>query len=206
MTVKELNVDDTFRVAGEPHVWRKVSLNAAMQIDADGKVLRSAASATVASFKGKEIEVVERTADIRRAGDVLVLRGGEVELTFLKPWRIHRCTPGDPLTEFALFAQTFTESRAAAPTAETALPFSLTVGCQHLNRPPQSEILAYNGRLYARATKKEVLGKAAKGGYKLIRNIDGAKRVIIMGLLVLPGEFALHDLIMEHFGPDTVPR
>ena len=73
-------------------------------------------------------------------------------------------------------------------------------------RPSGSEIVAYNGRVYGRATKKEVLGKAAMGGYKLVRNIDGAKRMIIAGLLTIPSEFALYDIIMEHFGPDTVPR
>ena len=95
---------------------------------------------------------------------------------------------------------------ADAPTAETALLFGISVGSNHLGRPPGSDVIAYNGRVYGRATKKEVFGKSAHGGYKVVRNIDGAKRMIIAGLLGLPSEFALYDIIMEHFGPDTVPR
>jgi hypothetical protein len=67
-----------------------------------------------------------------------------------------------------------------------------------------SELFAYGGRVYARATNKEVLGKAQIGGYKRMRTIDGAKRLVIVGLLTVPSEFALHDIMMEHFGPDTV--
>jgi hypothetical protein len=67
-------------------------------------------------------------------------------------------------------------------------------------------VFAYGGRLYARATKREVLGESKKGGYKRILMIDGAKRVVIAGLLTLPSEFALYDIIMEYFGPDTVKR
>ena len=58
----------------------------------------------------------------------------------------------------------------------------------------------------ARATKKEVLGQSAMGGYKIVRKIDGARRIIIAGVLAIPDEFALYDIIIEHFGPGTAPR
>ena len=62
-------------------------------------------------------------------------------------------------------------------------------------------IFAYEGRVYARATKAEVLGQARKGGYKRVKVLDGAARLIIAGQLTLPEEGALHDLIQDHFGP-----
>ena len=43
-------------------------------------------------------------------------------------------------------------------------------------------------------------------GYNRVQKIDGVRRMIIMGILVIPNEFALYDIIQEHFGPDAVPR
>jgi hypothetical protein len=205
MTVEELNVGDVFRVVGEKDLWRKANQREARQAEPPPGT-RVCQWANLSTFRKKEIEVVERAPEIHRSKNTLVLRGGEVTLDFIGAWRVHRCTPGDPLTEVALVTDTFMTSTADRPTEQTALAFRVGAGHQHLGRPSGSELFAFGGRLYARATKKDVSGPRGKGGYKTIRVIDGARRVVIFGLLVLPGEFALYDIIMEHFGPDTVPR
>jgi hypothetical protein len=92
------------------------------------------------------------------------------------------------------------------PTDDTALAFAVGTGAKHLGRAKGSDVLAYKGRVYARATNRDVLGRATAGSYKRLKKIDGAKRLIIVGLLTIPNEFALYDIIMEHFGPDTVPH
>ena len=200
MTVKELNIGDVFRVAGEEQLWRKVGTHRAHAIP-DHWAMRP-----LDRFRGAEIELVERAeaADIRRVADTLVLKGGEVTLGYLGAWRVHRCTPGDPLTEFVLTGGAFFSSWTARPAEDTALAFSVLTGAKHLNRPRGSDVFAYRGRVYARATTREAGGGKKTGGYRLVRLIDGHKRMIIAGLLTLPGEFALYDIIMEHFGPDTV--
>jgi hypothetical protein len=211
-----------FRVVGEEQLWRKVGPREARRLDARantlrtrGYVYRAPTEVGVSEFDGKGIEVVERAAEIHRAENTLVLRGGEVTLEYMGAWRIHRCTPGDPLTEIVLAAGTFSDSLEKTPTDETALAFMVGVGAKELDRPRGSELLAYGGRVYARATKAEVLAhnppatpvrRVSAGGYKRVRVIDGAKRVVIAGLLTVPGEPALYDIMMEHFGSDTVPR
>ena len=206
MTVKELNIGDVFRVVGGETRWRKVSPNLAQRLGDLTGVAWWERKPDLKTFRGKVIEVVERAGEICRVENILILRGGEVVLQFQQHLRIHRCTPGDPLTEFVLSGSSFAASKAPQPTAETALLFGITVGSAHLGRPGGTDVIAYNGRVYGRATKKEVLGKSAYGGYKLVRSVDGARRMIIVGLLTIPGEPALYDIIMETFGPDTVPR
>ena len=214
MTVKELNIGDVFRVAGQKRLWRKTSQHEARLLDEKAGSLQAPGLATftapetstLAAFGGKKIEVVERAGEICRAENTLILRGGEVTLEHIGAWRIHRYTPGDPFTEFVLASYCFSTSRAKVPTDETALAFSVRAGAKELGRPKGSELFAYAGRVYARATNKEFLGRAKPGGYSLRRSIDGAPRLIIAGTLTIPGEFALYDIIMEHFGPDTVPR
>jgi hypothetical protein len=203
MTVKELNVGDVFRVVGQTQLWRKWPTEAHRLGDTTG-LYRSEREVKLSAFRGKEVEVVERVSEICRVENRLILRGGEVVLSAQAPVRVHRCTPGDPTTEFVLSGSSFYASAVERPTAESALLFGIVFGSNHLNRPPGTDVIAYNGRVYGRATKKEVLGKSAYGGYKLVRNIDGAKRMIVAGLLTMPSEFALYDIIMEHFGPDTV--
>ncbi len=204
MTVRDLNIGDVFQMAGGSHkqLWRKVSQTHARRVGA--RLLSERRN--LRTFGDREIDVTERAAEISRAENVLLLKGGEVTLTYHGPWRVHRCTPGDPLTEFVLSGGSFHASRAARPAEDTALAFSVATGGKHLNRPQGSDIFAYQGRVYARATNKEASSKKKTGGYRLVRNIDGVKRIVIAGLLVLPGESALYDIIMEHFGPDAAPR
>jgi hypothetical protein len=211
MTVRELNIGDVFQVVGEPGLWRKVSGNEARSLDsnsvalrAPGRVFAKPEVAGCAAFNGKEIEVVERAGEICRAENTLILRGGEVRLEYIGAWEIHSHTPGDPFTQFVLAGHCFSDSRAEAPTDETALAFSVRIGAKQFGRPRGTEVFAYRGRVYARATNREFLGKAKPGGYYLLRSIDGRRRLVIAGMLTIPGEFALHDIIMEHFGPDTV--
>lgn len=206
MTVKELNIGDVFRVGGEAQLWRKTSPRVARRVGPTFEIEWQYRDIQLKTIRDARIEVVDRAGEICRAEHLLILRGGEVVLEHHGALRVHRCTPGDPLTEFVLAGSAFFSSHADAPTAETALLFGITVGSRHLGRPSGSDVIAYNGRVYGRATKKDVLGKSAMGGYKVVRTIDGAKRMIIAGLLGLPSEFALYDIIMEHFGPDTVPR
>jgi hypothetical protein len=205
MTVKELNVGDVFRVVGETQRWRKATPRDATMVRQPRGFLGVPVK-PLGTFRDKEIEVLARAAEIYRDRNTLVLRGGEVILEFQHPVRVHRCTPGDPHTELILSGSSFSTSTAKQPTAETALLFSVTFGGNHLNRPSGSDLIAYNGRVYGRATKKEVLGESKMGGYRLLRNVDGAKRLVIIGLLTVPSELALYDIIMEHFGPDTVPQ
>lgn len=206
MTVKELNIGDVFRVVGEEQLWRKKSLSAARRLgDLTGLGYRDR-ERDLRDFSDKKIEVVERAGEICRAENTLILRGGEVVLEYLHPLLVHQCTQGDPLTEFVLSGATFTASVVERPTVETVLRFSIARGSNHLNRPAGSDVLAFKGRVYGRATKKEVLGKAAYGGHHFGRVVDGVKRIVIAGLLTIPSEFALYDIMMEHFGSDTVPR
>ena len=212
MTVKELNVGDVFRVIGTDELWRKVSQHEVRRV-ATAPALRAPGTAFnrlvvtgFAAFNGKEIEVTERAGEIGRAENTLILRGGEITLEYIGAWQVHSHSPGDPFTEFVLAAHSFYDTRAEVPTDETALAFSVRVGAKHFGRAKGSEVFAYRGRVYARATNREYLGKAKAGGYRLIRSIDGRRRMIIVGMLTVPSEFALYDIMMEHFGPDTAPR
>ena len=203
MTVRELNIGDVFRVVGETVLWRKANQREAHQT---GPPVHTPlpTRAEFGFFRGKEIEIVERAGEICRTGDTLVLRGGEVTLEYHGAWPVYRCTPGDPFTEFALTTRMLWPTDT--PTEDTALAFAVGTGAKHLGRAKGSDILAYKGRVYARATNRDVLGKATAGSYKRLKKIDGAKRLVIVGILTIPNEFALYDIIMEHFGPDTVPR
>lgn len=204
MTVRELNIGDTFRVVGESVVWRKKSPSLARRLSDVTGVNYWNREHNLKVFSGKEIEVVERAGEICRAESTLILRGGEVTLEYHGAWPIYRFTPGDPFTEFALTSRML--SPADAPTEDTALAFAVGAGAKHLGRAKGSDVLAYKGRVYARATNRDVLGKATTGSYKRLRKIDGENRLIIVGMLTIPNEFSLYDIIMEHFGPDTVPR
>lgn len=211
MTVKELNIGDVFRVVGETKLWRKSSQNEARRCRpktanprAQEPWYKTPGVAPLSAFSGKKIVVVESAGEICRSANALILRGGEVTLDYIGAWLIHSYTPGDPLTEFVLPNAWF--SCEDVPTEETALAFKVGIGSKHLGRASGTEIFAYKGRVYARATNKDVLGRAAHGGYRRLRKVDGAKRLVIAGLLTIPSEFALYDIIMELFGPDTVPR
>ena len=200
MTVKELNVGDVFRVAGEPELWRKQTLTQAYRVQPEAPYWGR--HRPLAQFKGKAIEVVERadTAPVRRMGNTLVLRDGEVLLQFLAAVAVYRFLPGEAFTEFVLTGSSFSASHAEAGASDAALLFSITAGSKHLNRPGNSDLIAHRGRLYGRATKKEVLGESKAGGYKRVTKIDGAARLTIAGVLTLPEEPALYDIIQEPFG------
>jgi hypothetical protein len=204
MTLGKLNIGDTFRVMGGKQQWFKVSRTEAAKVGKNGQPGNSRCK--LSDFRGKEIELVQEAAEICRLGNLLVLRGGEVTLEYRYPLLVHRCTPGDPLTEIVFAGQSFPASRVKHPTPQTALMFVVRSGTKHLNRGTGSELFAYDGRVYIRATFEEVTGKAKPYGYQRGLVIDGARRVVIMGLLSLPSEFALYDIMMEHFGPDTVPQ
>jgi hypothetical protein len=197
MTVKELKIGDVFRVVGKPDLWRKET-----QRDAYPVTKKARRGKWLSMFSKKELELVERaeTSEIRRVGNTLVLRNGEVLLKFEGAWAIFRCTPGEKFTEFVLASSNFMTSDTKQPTTETALGFTIIGGNRHLERPISSMIFAYKGRVYARATKEEATGKSGKGGYKKVLVIEKKSRLIIAGLLTLPGEAALYDIIQEHFG------
>jgi hypothetical protein len=210
VTVKELNIGDVFRVVGFDGHFRKITANVVERFRRpnDTTVGWFYQQYNLYYFKGKEIEVVERAdaSDIRRFENTLILKGSEVTLKYAGPWQIYRCTPGEAFTEFVLTGSSFGASTSRSLNEASAIAFSITLGSKHLGRPGGSDVFAYKGRVYGRATKKEVLGKSAMGGYKLVRNIDGAKRMVIAGVLTIPDEFALYDIIMEHFGPDSLPQ
>lgn len=199
MTVRELNIGDIFRVVGEEQLYRKWSSDRCRRA---GTMHFDHA---LSSFRGKEIEIVERAGEICRVEDTLILRGGEVALEYHGALLVHHCTPGEPFTEIAFSGESHPASRVQRPTEQTALMFSVGAGIKHLGRGKGSELYAYGGRIYVRATHKEVTGQHKSYGYKRVLKIDGARRMIVMGRPVIPNEFALYD-IMGHFGPDTVPR
>ncbi|MBY0456445.1 MAG: hypothetical protein K2V38_03850 [Gemmataceae bacterium] len=207
MTARELNIGDIFRVVGDKRLWRKDSATAAKP---SGRPFVRATD--LSAFTGKQIVVVDRadTSAIRRSENTLILRDGEVTLRHTGLWVVHSHTPGDPLTEVTLVADTFGASRVKVPTENTAIGFAVGTGAKEFGRPKGSEVFAYKGRVYARATNAEVAAvkgttaRASTGGYKRLRTIDGKPRLIFAGLLNIPGEFALYDIIQEHFGPDTV--
>lgn len=199
MTVKELNVGDVFRAAGEPVLWRKESHRQAYRVQPETP--RWGRYRPLTQFKGEEVEVVERadTAPVRRMGNTLVLRDGEVLLQFTTAVAVYRVIPGEAFTEFVLTGSSFHASGVRAATDNVALLFSITAGSKHLNRPGNSDLIAHRGRLYGRATKKEVLGESKAGGYHRVTKIDGVPRKTIAGVLTIPDEPALYDIIQEHF-------
>lgn len=210
MTVKELNIGDVFRVVGQAVLYRKITANAVERFrrPTDTEIGWFYQQYNLNDFRRKEIEVVERAdaSEIRRFEDTLILKGGEVTLRYTGAWQIHRCTPGKAFTEFVLTGSALHSSDPDTLNEDSAISFSITLGSKQLGRPGGSDVFAYKGRVYGRATKKEVLGESARGGYKLVRKIDGEKRMIIAGVLAIPNEFALYDIIMEYFGPDTVTQ
>jgi hypothetical protein len=201
MLARELQIGDVFRVAGETRQWRKTG-----PATFEPAGWQRHWSEPIPSFARTQVELVERVGEIGRSGDTLILRGGEVTLQFDGYWPIHSHTPGDPLTLFVLTGSFFGASRAKVPTADTAIGFVVRAGAKHLGRPQGSGVFAYGGRVYARATNPDARGTRRSGSYTLYRVVDGKRRLVIAGLLTLPGEPALYDIIMEHFGPDTVPR
>lgn len=206
MTARETTVGDLFRVVGEAELWRRTSVSGVHRVEPGKDSSRWAMGDNIGRFGDRPVEVVERLGDIGRAEHLLILRGGAVVLEFAGNWRVYSHTPGDPMTEFVLTGSNFGGSESEVPTAETAIGFALKTGASELGRPNGSEVFAFGGRVYARATNFDVTGKKTRGAYKRLRKIDGVQRLIIAGLLTLPGEPALYDIIMEHFGPDTVPR
>jgi hypothetical protein len=198
VTVNKLKIGDVFRVVGKTDLWRKEIQKYAYSV-AKTHIL----TAELEKFKDQQLEVVEpaATSEIRRAGRTLVLRSGEVLLQFTGAWLVHRFTPGEKTSEFALGGHTLFSSVVAEPTEETALSFLVVAGGKYLNRPNGTTIFAYKGRVYARATQVDMFGeKRSNVGFKQVRVIDHVRRVIITGILVVTGEFALYDIIQEHFG------
>src|SRR5205807_10531643 len=114
---------------------------------------------------------------------------------------VYRCTPGDKFTELVLTGKCFSDSKPDAATTDTALFFQIMAGGRALGRAPNSEVFAYRGRVYARATSREVTGKAALGSHKRVLKVDGVKRLSVAGLLNVPDDCALFDIIQDQFGP-----
>jgi hypothetical protein len=206
MTFKELNLGDVFKVTDHSgmvvrpdRLWRKESPTRARVV---GQV-PGTQSLSAGELRDAVIEVVEHgdTSPIRRQDDMLILKGGDVVLTHQKPFRVYRCVPGEQFTEFILPDTSFYRSEAKVIGPDTALLFSITKGPQALGRKSSnSEVFAYGGRVYARATGQEVTGKKRVGGYKRLVTLDGAKRMVIAGLLTIPDDCALFDIIQEQFG------
>lgn len=201
MTARELQIGDVFCLAGDPRQWRKTGPATFETVG-----WHRHWDERMPSFAYKEVELVSRVGEIGRSGRMLILRGGAVTLEFRGNWRVYSHTPGDPLTQFVLTGDCFVASESRVPTADTAIGFAVRSGGKQLGRQKGTEVFAYGGRVYARATNLEARGVKKTGGYSLGRVIDGERRLIIAGLLTIPGEPALYDIIMEHFGPDTVPR
>jgi hypothetical protein len=204
MNVKDLNVGDVFRITDHPHVsfyegrlYRKETHNMARPVE--GERWRTL---DLGEFREAGIEVVERadTAAIRRSGETLILKGGDVLLERQRPFRVYRCTPKEQYVEFVLSGTSFVDSVADALTADSALPFIILAGGPGLGRPSGSMVFAYRGRVYARATNQDIRGKG-KRAYKRLAAIDGVKRLVIAGLLTVPDDGALFDIIQEQFGP-----
>jgi len=199
MTISEVSIGTVFKFAGSDELWMKVNFNRFRRVGQKGWSAKYGHS-----FKGnKSVEIVRlpETGAIRRVGDLLHLSEGDVQLEFLYPWLVRSATVEGKVTKFVLEGGTFEKSVVDESTEQTALPFTITRGSQHLGRPPSSMIFAYKGRVYARATQAEIHGQRRTGGWKRVKVLDGAPRLIIAGMLTLPEEGALHDVIQDHFGP-----
>lgn len=207
MNFKDLNLGTVFKVINHPTIvirpdrlWLK-ELPTRARLVSDHPGTRTL---TTLELFGATVEVVEPVdaAPIRRLGDMLILKGGEVLLTRLPPVNIVRCTPGEKFTEFVLSGTSFSASETAAMTPDTAVPFSIGRGAQALGRRGSSSmIFTYRGRVYARATCHEVTGKTSRGSYKRFVTVDGVKRLAIAGMLTVPDDGALYDIIQDQFGP-----
>jgi hypothetical protein len=199
MKVSEAPLGTVFRMAGFPGTWLKAT-------DVHVRLLGVPGWQTkplwmVGQKFAQNVEPPPPRSAICRLGDVLFLSEGDVRLEYLYPWAVIDVTAEQGHTRFVLRGSSFAKSLADEVTAEAALPFTITRGSQHLGRPSNSMIFAYKGRVYARATVKEMTGKSKVGGYKLTVTQGGEKRLLIAGLLTLPEEGALHDVIQDHFGP-----
>jgi hypothetical protein len=202
MTVNDLNIGDVFRVLDHASVrpelhWRKETPTQARPAGLE----RHYGWLGLAGVKDCAVELVERasTAPIRRMGNSIVLRDGEIVLGGMTAFRVHRCTPGEKFTDIVLAGTSFGASRTHSNTPGAALGFVIKAGAKALGRPANSEVIAHAGRVYARATSKEVTGKARVGGYKRFALFDGVRRMVIAGLLVIPDDPALFDIIQEQF-------
>jgi hypothetical protein len=210
MKVKDLNIGDVFKIISHPRhgfdpeaMWRK-------ETNSQARVLKPIKrfhhdhfpTVDLNEVLAATIEVVERadTASIRRVGNTLVLKGGDVLFQFMRPFIVYRCTPVEKWTEFALLGSNFRTSETDKPSEKTALPFMINSGGKVLGRPNSSTIFAYKGRVYARATNEEITGKKTTAGYKRVALIDGSRRLILAGLLNIADDAALHDIIQDHFG------
>jgi hypothetical protein len=204
VTVFEVSIGTVFKILGSDDLWIRATEKQLRKLPQPGFKIGAGWQTYSRDHVGrKQVEVVRlpETSAIRRAGDVLYLSEGDVQLEHLYPWLVRSATIEKKLTRFVLNGPTFEKSVVDAASEETALPFTIVRGSKHLGRPPSTMIFAYKGRVYARATAEEVTGRKTSGGYKRVLVLDGAKRLLIAGLLTLPEEGALYDVIQDHFGP-----
>jgi len=173
MTVFEVSIGTVFKYAGSDQLWVRATEKHFRKVRKPG--FKIGAGWKVYHLRDKPIEVVRLpdTSPIRRAGDILFLSEGDVQLEYLYPWLVRGTTVEGKLTHFVLNGPTFEKCVVDAPSEETALPFTIVRGSQHLGRQPSTMIFAYKGRVYARATPEEVTGKKQTGGYKRVKVLDG---------------------------------
>src|SRR5947209_1840632 len=112
MKFQDLRIGDVFKVAGhsgldEAQLWRKVTAGKAQAIPPMRR--QYPFTITPECLATCRIEVVERSDDapIRRAGDTLVLKGGDVLLERSAPFSVYRTTPREKIVEFLLTGQSF---------------------------------------------------------------------------------------------------
>jgi hypothetical protein len=205
MNFKDLNLGDVFKVTEHPGIvirperlWLKESSSRARVVGKEP----GTQTLTAGDLRDAVIEVVAPAdaSPIRRFGDALILKGGDVVLTRLHPFRVYRCTPKETFIEFVLTGSSFSSSETNAQTPDTGLPFTIDRGARILGRGSSgSMIFAYRGRVYARATSQEITGKKTIGGYRRMLTVDGVKRLVIAGLLTVPEDGALYDIIQDQF-------
>jgi hypothetical protein len=203
MNARDLNIGDVFKVTDHPdtyfdpkRLWRKETNELIRAVTGDTR-----RTMRLSELSGGTIEVVERASPeaIRRAGNMLVLKGGDVLLEAQRPLRVIRLAPREKFFDLVLSAASLRASESNTITQDTALPFEIRTGAQVLNRPPRSTVLAYQGRVYGRATSEEVTGKKTTGGYKRMTVVDGIKRMTLTCVLTIPDDAALFDVIQDLF-------
>jgi hypothetical protein len=128
MTVFDVSIGTVFNVAGSDELWVRATEKHLRKVRKPGFTIGAGWEIFSRDYLlNDQIEAARLpdTSPIRRAGDVLYLSEGDVQLEYLYPWLVRSATAEKKLTRFVLNGQTQQKSVVDEPSDETALPFTI---------------------------------------------------------------------------------